>query len=108
LIDILWIRPAFQLCISPAAQTAEFHFPNFFGALLSAALAMNPTNFFAKLMRRNVTRGEGLYLAGPWLLTQVARTVLPTFDVPTWALRGLIITLAPGLAPALIFSGCSS
>ena len=35
---------------------------------------------------------------------QVASTVLPTFDVPSWALRGLIITLALGFVPALIFS----
>ena len=46
----------------------------------------------------------GLYLVGAWLLTQVASTVLPTFDVPSWALRGLIITLALGFFPALIFS----
>src|SRR5204863_1894559 len=45
-----------------------------------------------------------LYLVGAWLLTQVASTVLPTFDVPSWALRGLIITLALGFVPALIFS----
>ena len=46
----------------------------------------------------------GLYLVGAWLLTQVASTVLPTFDVPSWVLRGLIITLALGFVPALIFS----
>jgi TolB-like protein/Tfp pilus assembly protein PilF len=65
---------------------------------------MNPPNFFAELKRRNVIRVAGLYLVGAWLLTQVASTVLPTFDVPSWALRGLIITLALGLVPALIFS----
>ena len=65
---------------------------------------MNPRNFFAELKRRNVIRVAGLYLVGAWLLTQVASTVLPTFDVPSWALRGLIITLALGFVPALIFS----
>ena len=65
---------------------------------------MNPRNFFAELKRRNVVRMAGLYLVGAWLLTQVASTVLPTFDVPSWALRGLIITLALGFCPALIFS----
>src|SRR6195256_1399990 len=65
---------------------------------------MNPRNFFAELKRRNVVRMAGLYLVGAWLLTQVASTVLPTFDVPSWALRGLIITLALGFVPALIFS----
>src|SRR5450432_1055126 len=61
-------------------------------------------SFFTELKRRNVIRMAGLYLVGAWLLTQVASTVLPTFDVPSWALRGLIITLALGFIPALIFS----
>ena len=83
-------------------KQSEFHFPNVVSALLSAAL--NPPSFFAELKRRNVIRVAGLYLVGAWLLTQVASTVLPTFDVPSWALRGLIITLALGLVPTLIFS----
>ena len=65
---------------------------------------MNPTNFFAELKRRNVIRVAGLYLVGAWLLIQVASTMLPAFDVPSWALRGLIITLALGFVPVLIFS----
>jgi len=65
---------------------------------------MTPRNFFAELKRRNVIRMAGLYLVGAWLLIQVASTVLPTFDVPSWALRSLIITLALGFFPALIFS----
>jgi adenylate cyclase len=65
---------------------------------------MKNSNFFTELKRRNVIRMAGLYLVGAWLLTQVASTVLPTFDVPSWALRGLIITLALGFIPALVFS----
>lgn len=65
---------------------------------------MTPRNFFAELKRRNVIRMAGLYLVGAWLLIQVASTVLPTFDVPSWALRSLIITLALGFIPTLIFS----
>jgi len=61
-------------------------------------------SFFTELKRRNVIRMAGLYLVGAWLLIQVASTVLPTFDVPPWALRGLIIMLALGFIPALIFS----
>jgi TolB-like protein len=62
------------------------------------------SSFFAELKRRNVIRMAGLYLVGAWLLIQVASTVLPAFDVPSWALRGLIITLVLGFFPALIFS----
>jgi TolB-like protein/Tfp pilus assembly protein PilF len=65
---------------------------------------MNLSSFFAELKRRNVIRVAGLYLVGAWLLTQVASTVLPAFDVPSWALRGLIVILVVGFIPALIFS----
>ena len=64
----------------------------------------NEPSFFAELKRRNVIRMAGLYLVGAWLLTQVASTLLPVFDAPSWALRGLIITLALGFIPAVIFS----
>src|SRR5205809_1930139 len=65
---------------------------------------MNPRTLFAELKRRNVIRMAGLYLVGAWLLTQVASTLLPAFDAPSWALRGLIITLSLGFIPAVIFS----
>ncbi len=61
-------------------------------------------NFFAELRRRNVIRMAGLYLVGAWLVTQVAETLLPAFDVPIWVLRAIIIVLALGFIPALMFS----
>ena len=65
---------------------------------------MNLRNFFAELKRRNVIRMAGLYLVGAWLLTQVASTVLPMFGAPEWLPRTIVILLAIGFAPALIFS----
>ena len=61
-------------------------------------------SLFAELKRRNVIRMAGLYLVAAWLLVQAAETVLPAFDVPAWVLRAIIIVLALGLIPALIFS----
>jgi TolB-like protein len=61
-------------------------------------------NLFAELKRRNVIRMAGLYLVGAWLVVQVAETVLPAFDVPGWVLRAIIIVLAIGFVPALLFS----
>ena len=61
-------------------------------------------SLFAELRRRNVIRMAGLYLVGAWLIVQVAETVLPVFDVPGWVLRALIILLALGFVPALVFS----
>jgi TolB-like protein/cytochrome c-type biogenesis protein CcmH/NrfG len=65
---------------------------------------MNSRNFFAELKRRNVVRMAGLYLVGAWLLTQVTSTVLPMFGAPDWLPRSVVMLLAIGFVPALIFS----
>src|SRR3979411_3244127 len=65
---------------------------------------MKIDNFFSELKRRNVIRFAGLYLVGAWLLTQVASTVLPMFGAPDWLPRTVVILLAIGFLPALIFS----
>src|SRR5437660_7137872 len=65
---------------------------------------MNLSSFFAELRRRNVIRFAGLYLVGSWLLVQVASTVLPMFGAPDWLPRSIVILLALGFLPALIFS----
>src|SRR5438067_3207351 len=62
------------------------------------------SNFFAELKRRNVVRAAGLYLVGAWLITQVAGTVLPMFGAPDWLPRTVVILLAMGFLPTLIFS----
>src|SRR5712664_4107565 len=61
-------------------------------------------SFFAELKRRNVIRFAGLYLVGSWLLVQVASTVLPMFGAPDLLPRSIVILLAIGFLPALIFS----
>src|SRR5512144_2003032 len=62
------------------------------------------SQLFAELKRRNVIRLAGLYLVGAWLLTQVAGTVLPMFGAPDWLPRSIVILLALGFIPALIFA----
>ena len=57
-----------------------------------------------ELKRRNVIRMAGLYLVGAWLLVQVAGTVLPMFGAPEWLPRSIVILLAIGFLPALVFS----
>jgi TolB-like protein/Flp pilus assembly protein TadD len=59
---------------------------------------------FEELKRRNVIRMAGLYLLGAWLLTQVAGTVLPMFGAPEWLPRAVVILLALGFVPVLMFS----
>src|SRR5438067_96274 len=65
---------------------------------------MKIDNFLTELKRRNVIRFAGLYLVGSWLLVQVASTVLPMFGAPEWLPRSIVILLAIGFVPALIFS----
>jgi TolB-like protein/Flp pilus assembly protein TadD len=60
--------------------------------------------FLTELKRRNVIRMAGLYLVGAWLLVQVAGTLLPMFGAPDWLPRSIVVLLAIGFLPALIFS----
>src|SRR6185295_3784710 len=64
----------------------------------------NQSNFVSALKRRTVLRFAGLYLVGAWLLVPVAGTVLPMFGAPDWVPRRIVILLAIGFIPALIFS----
>ena len=61
-------------------------------------------SFIAELRRRNVIRMAGLYLITAWLLVQIAETLLPIFDTPGWVLKALVVLLALGFVPALVFS----
>ena len=61
-------------------------------------------SFLAELRRRNVIRMAGLYLVGAWLIVQVAATLLPTFDAPSWVMTVLVAALAIGFLAALLFS----
>ena len=61
-------------------------------------------SLFAELKRRNVIRMAGLYLVGAWLIVQVASTVFPMFGAPEWLPRSIVVLLALGFVPALVFS----
>ena len=65
---------------------------------------MKIENFFTELKRRNVIRMAGLYLIGAWLVVLVAGTVLPMFGAPEWLPRTIVVLLAIGFVPAVIFS----
>ncbi|MGE4073104.1 MAG: hypothetical protein AB7E72_18200 [Lysobacterales bacterium] len=61
-------------------------------------------SFLGELKRRNVIRMAGLYLVAAWLIVQVAETLLPIYDTPGWVLKALVMLLAVGFLPALVFS----
>ena len=109
-----------SLVWSPAVNAELSHFPLGAGRivgqnpdakafrflLLSVSYGKNATlkNFSAELKRRNVIRMAGLYLVGAWLVVQVAGTVLPMFGAPEWLPRTIVVLLAIGFVPAVIFS----
>jgi TolB-like protein/Tfp pilus assembly protein PilF len=61
-------------------------------------------SLYNELKRRNVFRVAIAYLAGAWLLIEVAGTLFPVFGVPDWGIRFVLIVLALGFLPALIIS----
>jgi len=61
-------------------------------------------SFWSELKRRNVFRVGIAYLAGIWLLLQVASVVLPSFDAPQWAMRAIILASALGFPVAVVLA----
>ena len=59
-------------------------------------------NFFNELKRRNVYKIAVAYAVVAWLLIQIATQVFPFFEVPTWAVRLLVLLLVAGFPIALI------
>jgi TolB-like protein len=65
---------------------------------------VNPKNFFAELKRRNVYRAAAAYGVVSWLLVQIATQVFPFFDVPSWAIRMVVVILLLGFPVAVIMA----
>ncbi len=61
-------------------------------------------SFFADLKRRNVFRVAAAYVVVGWLIIQVVETVFPAFGFDDAAVRIVVIALAVGFVPVLIFS----
>lgn len=61
-------------------------------------------SFLEELKRRNVLRVAFAYLAGSWLVIQIADTVLPRVGFSDTAVTNVIIVLAIGFIPALILA----
>jgi hypothetical protein len=59
-------------------------------------------NFLAELKRRNVHKGAIVYTVIAWLLIQVA--FIPVFEVPSWAIKTLIVLLALGFVAVVSIS----
>jgi len=60
--------------------------------------------FLDELRRRNVVRVAALYLVASWLVVQVGDLAFDAFEVPSWAMRLLIIVLILGFPLVLLLS----
>ncbi len=59
-------------------------------------------NFLAELKRRNVHKGAIVCAVIAWLLIQVA--FIPVFEVPSWAIKTLIVLLVLGFVAVVSIS----
>jgi len=59
---------------------------------------------FDELKRRNVFRVGAAYIVAAWLVIQVVETILPVFGFGDGGIRVVVIVLAIGFIPALIFA----
>ena len=62
------------------------------------------TGFFQELKRRKVYRVALAYVVGSWALAQGLAQVLPVFDIPNSAIRGVIALLLVGFPVALVLA----
>ena len=63
-----------------------------------------PMSFFVELKRRNVIRVAVAYVVAAWLVIQVVETIFPAFGFGDAAIRTVVIVLAIGLVPVVIFA----
>src|SRR5437899_2451915 len=67
-------------------------------------MAMDPKKFFGELKRRNVYRAAVAYGVVAWFLTQLTTQVFPFFEIPSAAIRFVVIALAVGFPIAMCLS----
>lgn len=65
---------------------------------------MKIDNFFSELKRRNVYKVAVAYIVAGWALAQGIAQVFPVFDVPTWAIRLIVILISVGFPVAVVLA----
>lgn len=65
---------------------------------------MTTMSFFAELKNRNVLRVAAAYTVVAWLVIQVVETIFPVYDLSDAAIRLVIMLLAIGLIPVVVFA----
>ncbi len=65
---------------------------------------MTTMSFFAELKNRNVLRVAAAYIVVAWLVIQVVETIFPVYGLSDAAIRLVIMLLAIGLIPVVVFA----
>ena len=65
-------------------------------------MGKKPT-FLSELKRRQIYRGGVMYVVAGWVIVQVATQVFPYFDIPTWAIRLVVVAIMLGFPVSLVF-----
>jgi len=65
---------------------------------------VNPTKFLTELKRRNVYRAAVAYGVVAWFLTQLTTQVFPFFEIPSSAVRFVVMALAIGFPIAMLLA----
>jgi hypothetical protein len=60
-------------------------------------------SFLSELKRRQIYRGGVMYVVAGWVIVQVATTVFPYFEIPTWAIRLVMVGVLLGFPIALVW-----
>ena len=63
---------------------------------------MSAPSFFSELKRRQIYRGGVMYVVAGWVIVQVVTTVFPYFDIPSWAIRLVVVAIMLGFPIALV------
>lgn len=63
---------------------------------------MSAPSFLSELKRRQIYRGGVMYVVAGWVIVQVATTVFPYFEIPSWAIRLLVVAILLGFPIALV------
>jgi hypothetical protein len=71
---------------------------------LVKARTVNARKLFGELKRRNVYKVAIAYGVIAWLLIQIATQTFPSFEIPNWMVRAVIVLVLLGFPIALVIA----
>src|SRR5205809_6572616 len=72
--------------------------------IIADNLSRNAQKFFTELKRRKIFIVAIAYVVIAWLLMQIASQTLPSFEIPNWVMRFVVLLLVIGLPVAVMLA----